>query len=33
MGQFIDIIDAAIFMLPVAMALGYVLKFAVRVSR
>jgi hypothetical protein len=30
MAQFIDILDAAIFMLPVAIAVGYALKFAVR---
>jgi hypothetical protein len=30
MAQFIDILDAAIFMLPVAIAVGYALKVAVR---
>ena len=29
MAQFIDILDAAIFLLPVAIAAGFALKFAV----
>lgn len=30
MAQFIDFLDAAIFMLPVMLAAGYVVKFVVR---
>ncbi len=33
MAQFIDILDAAIFMLPVAIAAGYALFFALRLVR
>lgn len=30
MAQFIDYVDAAIFMLPVLLAAGYLVKFVVR---
>ena len=33
MAQFIDILDAAIFLLPVAIAAGFAVKFAVGFSQ
>ena len=33
MAQFIDILDAAIFMLPVALVVGYALSWALRFVR
>ena len=30
MAQFIDLVDAAIFLLPVLLAAGYIVKFVVR---
>jgi hypothetical protein len=32
MAQFIDILDAAIFLLPVLIAAGYALNFAMRLA-